>query len=341
VSAWLDALGVQALARPLALWGLLPLAALALAAAVRAGAPALEWPGAAEVRRAGARRLDAVRAAALGLRAAALVALAFALARPVGIHRAPPEPGFGLDMTLVVDASGSMRALDANIGGHWHTRLDLARAVVARFAERRAAQGDRVALVVFGDHAFTQCPLTSDGALLAAALERVRPGVAGEATALGEALALAVKRASGASGPAAGRLVVLLTDGRHNAGAVSVEAATALAAAEGIRVHTVAIGTAGAEVPVKGAGGLHFERHDVDLATLEAIARATGGRAFAARGSSDLGAVYAEIDALERVARPLPARVREVDRPEPLLAFAGGFLVVEIALARVARRRLP
>jgi Ca-activated chloride channel family protein len=172
--------------------------------------------------------------------------------------------------------------------------------------------------------------------------------MAGEATALGDALALAVKRAGGAETAGdltQGRVAVLLSDGRHNAGTLSVEAATALAVAEGLRVHTVAIGSAGEEVPMAstaGAGrGLHFERHDVDVATLERIAAASGGRFFPARSSSDLDAVYAEIDALERVERPRPARLRQTDRPEPLLALAGGLLLGEIALVRVVRRRLP
>jgi Ca-activated chloride channel family protein len=293
-----------------------------------------------------------VRAAALTLRGLALAALALVLAGPVGEHRAPPEPGSGLDLVLAVDASGSMRALDAQVEGEQRTRLELAREVVARFARERAAEGDRVALVVFGDSAFTQCPLTSDGALLAAALGRVEAGMAGEATALGDALALAVRRAGGdplapaAPGPGAGRVVVLLTDGRHNAGSLSVEAATAIAAAAGVRVHAVAIGSAGAEVamaPGPGELGLRTrrERHDVDEPGLRALAAATAGRFFLARRSADLAAVYAEIDRLERVARSLPPRVRRTGRPEPLLAVAGGLLFAEIALARVLRRRIP
>lgn len=343
----LEALGIQALARPEWLWLLIPLVAAAWLASVRSGPPAFEWPDAPEMVRAGARRFDLLRGLGLLWRAAALLALAFVLAGPVGVHRAPPEPGYGLDMTLVVDASGSMRALDARIDGEWRTRLDLAREVVSRFAERRAAEGDRVALVVFGDRAFTHCPLTSDGALLGAALARVQAGMAGEATALGEALALAVKRARGADrggtapGAQAGHLVVLLTDGRHNAGSISPEQGAALAAASGVRVHTVGIGSSGEEVPMATAAGTPLERHDVDVETLEAVAAASGGRYFAARGSADLAQVYAEIDALERVARTLPPRVRHADRPEPLLALAGGFLLAEVALLRVARRRLP
>lgn len=347
--AGLEALGVDELSRPLLVPVLLLLVAALCWPRLRARPPAFEWSDLREARAAGARGVDPVRAAAHGLRLVALVALAIVLAGPLGVHRAPPEPGFGLDITLVVDASGSMRALDAQAGGEWKTRLDLAREVVSRFAAERAAEGDRVALVVFGETAFTQCPLTSDGAVLSAALARVRAGMAGEATALGQALALAVKRALGAAAsdataaaPVAGRLVVLLTDGRHNAGSISVEAATELAAASGARVHTVAIGSEGEEVPVQGRGGaLHFERHDVDSETLQAIADATGGRFFRARRSGDLDAVYDEIDALERVARARPARVRHTDRPEPLLALAGGLLLCEVAVARVFRRRLP
>ena len=348
MSAALAALGIEAFARPGLFWLCAALAVAALALWLRAGPSTLEWVGLAEARRAGARRRDVVRGAALILRCGALLALAALLAGPVGVHRAPPEPGLGLDLTLVLDASGSMRALDAQAGESWRTRLELAREVVARFAAQRAAEGDRVALVVFGDSAFTWCPLTSDGALLARALERVEPGMAGEATALGQALALGVKRALGAAGevgapgPGVGRVVVLLTDGRHNAGPLSVEVATQLAAASGVRVHTVGIGSAGAEVAVEGPGGaLRFERHDVDAEALEAIARATGGRFFPARRSADLDAVYREIDRLERAPRPRPPRVRRSDRPEPLLAAAAGLLLAEIALARVLRRRLP
>ena len=217
--------------------------------------------------------------------------------------------------------------------------------VVTRFASKRVAEGDRVGLVVFGKTAFTQCPLTSDGRLLNAALRRVSVAMAGEATALGDALALAVKRAAG-GGSDTGSVVVLLTDGRSNAGGVPLEIATQLASGGDIRVHAVGIGTGGELVAMgarrnQGKGGLRFERHDPDLAALREVARATGGRFFAATRGADLAAVYAEIDSLERAARPLPPRVRETPRAEPLLAAAGALLWIEIALARVWRRRLP
>jgi Ca-activated chloride channel family protein len=137
--------------------------------------------------------------------------------------------------------------------------------------------------------------------------------------------------------------VVLLTDGRANAGAVPIDVATALAAAEGIRVHAVGIGTGG-EVAIAGSAGarrVRVERHDLDLDALRSVATATGGRSFAARTSGDLADVYAEIDTLERVERPAPPRGGGQHAPEPFLAAAGLLLLVEIAAARVFGRRLP
>jgi Ca-activated chloride channel family protein len=344
--ALLAAFGADALERLWLLPWLAAAALLALLFSLRATPESVAWSAFPEALAAGARRRRLRPAFARALRAAALAALAVVLAGPVGVHRAPPEPGRGLDLVLVIDASGSMRALDVDVAGEQRTRLALAREVVARFAQRRAADGDRVALVVFGETAFTLCPLTSDGTLLAAALARVEAGIAGEATAIGEALALAVKRAAGGGSPEAGRVVVLLTDGRHNAGALSVEAATALAASDGVRVHTVAIGSAGAEVAMdRGEGaarrGLRFERHDVDVESLARVAVGTGGTAFAVRRSSELGPVYARIDRLERPERRLPARTRTSEHPEPWLALAGGCLLVELSLTRLFGRRLP
>ena len=324
----------------------LGLCAVGLWLAARQHRRALSWSGIFEAQTAGARPLEISPLVGLALRGAALVCLALVLAEPVGRRELSPEPGLGLDIVLVLDASSSMRALDTEADGQARTRLDLAKRVVARFAEHRVASGDRVGLVVFGERAFTQCPLTSDGGLLQAALQRVKVGVAGDSTALGDALALAVKRGIGSSeASVGGRVAVLLTDGRSNAGAVPVSIASELASGAAMRVHTVGIGTGGEEVPMAARGvgdqGLRFERHDPDPATLEAIAADTGGRFFAVRRSSDLADVYSEIDSLERVARTLPARVRESPRSEPLLAAAGGLLIFEIALTRLLRRRLP
>jgi Ca-activated chloride channel family protein len=358
----LSELGIDALAAPERLPWLGVCVVAGIGFALRRRYEALTWPGMSEARQSGARPLDGVAYSALMLRASALVCLALVLAEPTTVHESPPEPGLGLDLVLAVDTSASMRALDTSAatlerddgGAALHepertmtaqTRLDLAKRVVSRFARSRVAEGDRVGLVVFGSSAFTSCPLTSDGRLLEAALQRVEVGVAGEATALGDALALAVKRIPKRES-VAGRVIVLLTDGRSNAGSVPVHVAALIARGEQIRVHTVGIGTGGQEVPVatrshRPERALRFERHDTDPEALRQIARATGGRHFEATRPSDLESVYREVDNLERVERPLPPRIRRAPRAEPLLAAAGGFVLLEVALAGVLRRRIP
>jgi Ca-activated chloride channel family protein len=328
----------------------LALAALALAAcalALRRRPRTLAWPAPDELRAAGASKRDPLRGLALALRAGALVLLAGALAGPLGPAPSARSREEGLDLLLVLDTSDSMRALDAEIGERHRTRLELAREVVERFALHRVASGDRVGLVVFGDTAFTHCPITSDGRLLRAALARVEPGMAGEATALGDALALAVKRLHaldrGEGGTAAGRLIVLLTDGRSNADSVPPDVAAGLAAQLRIRVHTVGIGGEGEVAMATRSGGrsLATSRQDLDAETLARIAATSGGRFFRARSSSDLGAVYAAIDRIERAPRDAPAERLGEPAPEPLLAAAGVLLVLEILAARVAWRRIP
>ena len=293
--------GRFAFERPLALPVALVLALALLALARRRRTPrALAWPALAEARAAGAFRGDPMRLVAGGLRGAALLGLALALAGPTRRGELPPETRPGLDLVLVIDASASMRALDAEVAGAWRQRIELAREVVARFAQARASAGDRVALVAFGDTAFTLCPLATDGALLAAALTRVEAGMAGNSTALGDALALAVKRAGAGSdqdagalvegptaAPRAGRLVVLLTDGRSNAGAVPVEVAAALARASGTRVHAVGIGSRGevAMASPSGAGASSASRATTSTPTRCARSRRRRAAATSRRGA--------------------------------------------------------
>jgi Ca-activated chloride channel family protein len=341
IAALADLARITGFAAPALGMCLAALAALALLRALRTRPRTLAWPAASELRAAGASRRDPLRALALVLRGGALLALAAALAGPLGPPSSARPQEEGLDLLLVLDGSGSMRALDAEVAGSPRTRLELAREVVARFALHRVALGDRVGLVVFGDAAFTLCPLTSDGRLLRAALDRVEAGMAGEATALGDALTLALKRLG--AGPRAGQLVVLLTDGRSNAGAVPPDLAARLAAELGVRVHTVGIGGEGEVAMATKSGGraLATERHDLDRATLTEIARRSGGRFFAARGSGDLGAVYQEIDRLERVGREARTPPPRSAEPEPALAAAGLLLALEILAARVLGRRIP
>ncbi len=345
IGSLLDAWGIDRLDAPERLPWLLGLTALCLWWAARRPQPALLWPAASQLPARGAGSRRAARWLPLASRAVALGLLALALCDPVALRTLPPESGPGLDVLLVLDASGSMASVDARgTADQPLQRIDVARAAVGRFAAHRIDEGDRVGLVVFGAHAFTQCPLTHDAALLGDALGRVEVGVAGDATALGDALALAVRRVERAGG-GEGQAVVLLTDGQSNAGDVPVSVALELARAAAVRVYTVAIGRAGnadLRAAVQRAG-----HGDADAApppareALAELARATGGVAFDATGERDLAAVYAAIDALERAPRPRPARTLDRPSSEALLLGAGLLIFTELGLLRILRRRLP
>ena len=290
------------------------------------GAPAYAWPALAEARAAGraaprsARRRCCWRSAPARSRSSR----SCSPARCARGER-PPETRPGLDR----------RARPRRLGQHARPRRRGRRASGAAAStwrarwsraspRERASAGDRVGVVVFGDTAFTLCPLTNDGALVAAALERVEAGMAGESTALGDALALAVKRAGGGSARAAtrrappsaaaapleGRLVVLLTDGRSNAGAVPVDvAARPRARHRDARAHRrdrhARRGRDGEPHAARPRAPLRAPRpRHRDAA--QASPPTSGGRSFEARSSADSRAVYAEIDALERVTREAP-----------------------------------
>ena len=155
--------------------------------------------------------------------------------------------------------------------------------------------------MVFGDEAFTQCPLTLDHGIVATFLERVEIGVAGKATAIGAALGTAVKRLKDSE--AKSKVVILLTDGRNNAGAMTPKTAAEIAETFGIKVYTVGVGTRGqAPFLVDSLFGQQVIYQDVEIdeETLQAIARMTGGEYFRAEDSGALAAIYDRIDELEK-----------------------------------------
>jgi Ca-activated chloride channel family protein len=278
----------------------------------------------------------------LSLRWGALTLLGVALSVPIGLLPETPAGGEGVDLVIAVDASGSMNALDATLKGRRVTRLDLAKRVVADFV--RSREGDRIGLVVFGENAFTQCPLTVDRRLLLDAVQRVQVGLAGDATALGEAIGLGVRRLLRASAAEeAGRVMLLLTDGRHNAGRLAPQTAAEIARLSAIRIHAVGIGTTGS-VPFARSGPgepLRFERVDLDEETLRALARITGGRFFHARRPEDLRAVAAAIDRLEIRPKPAETHYRRVSLVPDALLAAFVLLLLESIATHGLLRRLP
>lgn len=221
------------------------------------------------------------------------IALVAAAARPQWLGDPEPVPTSGRRVLLAVDISGSMRAEDMADG---HTRLEVVQAIAGRFLEGR--RGDQVGLILFGTQPYVQAPLTADLETANRFLQQAMVGMAGNATAIGDAIGLALKRLRDDTQAGDGDTVlILLTDGSNTAGAMPPLQAAQLAAQAGLRIHTIGVGNADAGLLGLFAGG----NADLDERTLKAIASATGGEYFRATGARALQQVYAEIDKLEPV----------------------------------------
>ncbi len=262
--------------------------------------------------------------------------LVIGLARPQLTHRETVVESDGIDIMLALDTSGSMEALDFTVGVQQASRLQVARRVMSEFIEGRPH--DRMGLVVFGEEAFTQVPLTLDHDTLQDFLRLVQIGMAGpNKTAIGEAMAVASKRLSQLEAPS--RVLVLLTDGRSNAGRLTPVQAAEVAEALGIRVYAIGVGA------MEGSGGGLFsvfrQGDHVDEETLRQIAAVTGGQYFRATDTRSLREIYATIDALETST----AQVTEFVHREELFRLALlpglGLLMLHLLLGWTVFRRLP
>ncbi len=285
-------------------------------------------------------RPQGFRIVPLALRASALFLLVLALARPQGGSVSQEVTSEGVDIMLVADTSGSMEAMDFTLGGERATRLDVAKKVIRDFIDGRA--NDRIGLTVFGEEAFIQCPTTIDYGVLSNTLDAVQLKMAGDGTAIGSALGVAVQ--SLRELPGRSRIVILLTDGRSNTGILTPLQAARAAATYGIKVYTVGVGTKGkAPFLVQDLFGKRFAYQEVDLdeGALKAIAEATGARYFRATSTERLTEIYKIIDTMERT----KVQVREfTDYHElfpNLLWPALSLLLLEIFLRATWLRTLP
>lgn len=233
------------------------------------------------------------------LRALAFSALVIAAARPQTSSLFAEVEESGRDIMLSLDVSGSMNALDFFIAGKRATRLAALKDVVKSFIDKR--KGDRIGLVVFGSDVFTQCPLTTDHRVLGEFVSALEVGMVGDGTALGDGIAVAIKRLRAITGES--RVIVLVTDGVRTSGSVEPLEAAEIAKREGIKIHTIGIGgNKPAPFQVIDAFGYpHVEYRPVELdeATLRQIAAHTGGRYFNAQDSERLKEIYDEISKLE------------------------------------------
>lgn len=212
-----------------------------------------------------------------------------ALARPQWIGEPIELPNTGRDLMLGLDLSGSMQIEDMQIGNRLVPRITAVKAIAADFTRRR--QGDRVGLILFGTRAYLQAPLTFDLDTVTRFIEEAQLGFAGEDTAIGDALGLAIKRLR--DRPAESRIFILLTDGQDTASTVDPMEAAALAAQLDVKIYTIGIS--------RNLGRAGTGRAEVDEAMLNAVAEATGGRYFRATSPAELEAVYALLDELEPV----------------------------------------
>lgn len=235
---------------------------------------------------------------ALALKSAAWVLLVVAAAQPRWLGEPQAVASQGRDLMLALDLSGSMATPDFDISGRPVDRLTVVDAVARSFVEQR--EGDRIGLILFGTRAFLQAPLTFDRSTVAQMLDEAEIGLAGEETAIGDAIGLAVKHLR--DRPAEERVLVLLSDGASNAGVLDPEKAAEIAAREKVRIHSIGIGSGDAFVRtpfgVQRVGG----GAEPDEATLQKIAELTGGSYFRARDTEALVDVYRRIDALEPTA---------------------------------------
>jgi len=263
------------------------------------------------------------------LRAAAVVLLILALARPQRRFARDVVTSEGIDIVLAMDVSGSMMAEDLQ-----PNRLAAAQRAAAEFASRRPA--DRIGLVIFSGESFTQCPVTPDGAAVQAQITALRSGLLEDGTAIGLGLATAVDALR--TLPGKSRVVVLLTDGVNNSGAIDPLTALSIAKTYGVRVYTVGVGTTGeALFPVATPAGMQktLVPVEIDEALLQRIARETGGRYFRATDNRSLDGIYAEIDRLEK--RPVES-VKYTQRVELFYPLAG-LAVLLLAAEAWARGR--
>jgi len=237
------------------------------------------------------------RAARLAARCLVVALVVVALARPQSGRGAESVLTEGIDIVLVLDVSGSMLTED------WQptNRLAVAKAVVSDFIRGRSS--DRIGMVVFAAQAFTQCPLTLDYAVLQELLASVKVGMIDEnSTAIGMGIATAANRLR--ESDAKSRIMVLLTDGRNNAGEIDPVTAARAAGALGIRIYAIAAGTPeGGRMPVDDpVWGRHYVKvpTEIDEGTLREVAAVTGGRYFRAKTEGMLAEIYRQIGELEK-----------------------------------------
>lgn len=261
------------------------------------------------------------------LRVAVIMLLSLALARPQLSNRWQSESTEGIDIMMALDISGTMLGEDLK-----PNRLEAAKAVATEFVLSRP--NDQIGLVVFAGESFTQCPLTTDHAVLVNLFQSVKFGMIEDGTAIGLGLANAVNRMK--DSPTKSKVVILLTDGSNNRGDIDPQTAAEIAKTFGVRVYAIGVGSYSDEVrvPIYTPYGVQYGtmRSEFDENTLRSIARTTGGEYFRATDNKSLRSIYQQIDQLEKT----KIRVREYSKRTeyfmPFLTAALLCLLLEVLI---------
>lgn len=246
----------------------------------------------------------------LWLAALAWVSLVAAAARPQWLGAPTDLPVTGRDIMLAVDLSRSMQQTDLSMNGQTIDRLTAVKFVADKFIDRRI--GDRIGLILFGERAYLQAPLTFDRKTVKTLLNEASIGLAGDATAIGDAIGLAIKRLKDQKGH--DQVLILLTDGANTAGEVEPLKAAEIAAKYGLKIYTIGIGADSSSMPGLFGGLRNNPSLDLDEKSLKAIAHITGGRYFRARDLAELDQIYGELDKIE------PA-IKDAKRYRPITAL--------------------
>ena len=222
--------------------------------------------------------------------------LVLSAARPQSVDDPVQLPVLGRNLMLAVDLSGSMEADDMVIGDRQLNRLSAVKVVAGEFIDRRV--GDRLGLILFGDRAYLQAPLTLDRKTVKTLLQESVIGLAGKKTAIGDAIGLAVKRLR--DEPEGNRVLILLTDGSNTAGSIDPLKAADLAAQEKIRIYTIGVGSDSRMVR-DIFGSRRVASAEIDEESLKAISDKTGGQYYRATDIESLMQIYSLLDEAEPV----------------------------------------
>jgi Ca-activated chloride channel homolog len=247
------------------------------------------------------------------------IALVVAMMRPQLLEPYTEARTEGYDLMIAIDASRSMGALDFTVDSREVSRMAVIKGVAGRFITAR--KGDRVGLIVFGDYAYVLSPLTLDVNAVRSLLDTVIPSIVGNATAIGDAIGLAVKKLR--ERPKGSRVLVLVTDGENTAGSLPPLASAQLAAVEGIRIYTIGVGSKGL-VPFIEDGQRTMVSMEIDEELLQNVANTTGGAYFRATDANALEEIYRRIDSLEKT----ETEIHSVLVPRPLYRWPLGLALL-------------